>query len=186
VTHSSIADQLRAHAAHRAFTAARLRYVRARIAHAAAPRLRPLQIERQALAKASERMQAALDFHEARLSRARARFEAERPTAFWGTSYARPTFLERIATLGFIDRLYRDLRVWTFCREEIAAELRVCRDRLHVLTRQMNAIVCEQEATIERRLGTSAGLREALNSDEHLALAHSRLLYLSKDLVSER
>jgi hypothetical protein len=175
----SIADHLRLHAAQRAFEAARLRYVRGRVAQAAAAGLRPLQHERIALLKASERLQAALDFHEGKVVRARARYERGRAGRAWGSVVERPTFLERIGTLGFSDHLYRNWRLWMFCREEVFAELSGTRSRLSDVLKQMNAIVQKQEALVERKLGTPAGLREALASDDHLALAHSRLRHVT-------
>jgi hypothetical protein len=171
----SIADHLRFHGAQRAFEAARLRYVRRQVAQAAAAGLRPLQQERMALLKATERMQAALDFHEGKVAGARARYERGRGGRAWSSVVERPTFLERIGTLGFSDRLYRNWRLWTFCREEVLAELSGTRSRLADVMQQMNAIVTKHETLVERKLGTPAGLREALASDDHLALAHTRL-----------
>jgi hypothetical protein len=171
----SIADHLRLHAAQRAFEAARLRYVRGQVAQAVAAGLRPLQHERMALLKATERMQAALDFHEGKVARARARYQRGRAGRAWSSVVERPTLLDRIGTLGISDRLYRNWRLWTFCREEVVAELSGTRNRLSDVLEQMNAIVKKHEALIERKLGTPAGLREALASDDHFALAHSRL-----------
>ena len=171
----SIADHLRLHGAQRAFDAARLRYVRGQVAQAVAAGLRPLQHERMALLKATERMQAALDFHEGKVARARARYQRGRAGRAWSTVVEPPTFLDRIGTFGLSDYLYRNWRLWTFCREEVLAELSGTRSRLSDVLEQMNAIVRKHEAVIERKLSTPAGLREALASDEHLALAHGRL-----------
>jgi hypothetical protein len=171
----SIAEHLRAYSAQRAFEIARTRYVRTRSGERSAAHLQPLQRERHARTAAIARLQAVLEFHTARADRARREFEREFPGRFRGLHVQRPTVFERIVTRGESERLYRELRFWTVCRDKVAMELRIQRQRLAYLTREMVALEETHKDTVERRLTTVAGMREALASDSQLALAHIRL-----------
>jgi hypothetical protein len=173
----SIADQLLVYAARRAFDLARRRYVRTRTAERAAFRLRSLQSERSSLEAAVARLRAVLDFHSVRLFRARDAFEREFPNRRWGTAGERSTLFRRLVSFGHGERLHRELRVWLFCRDEAAAELRMCQLRLDVVKREMAVVVANHQEYVERRLDTPAGLREALAADPQFALARARLAW---------
>jgi hypothetical protein len=170
-----IVDQLRISAAQRAYASARARYVRAETASRAAVRIRPLQLERTALAAECARMQAAQAFHTVRLERAQLAFEREVPGRSWGSSIERPTFLDRILTCGLSDRLYREVRLWMFCRAEVTDELVIRRERLQRIGEQIEALLRAEKAAVEHRLNTPAGLSLARAQDAQLALAHARL-----------
>lgn len=171
----SIADYLLVQAARRSFESAKARYVRARVAEAVAEQLRSIVRERLALTRTAEKMRAALDLHDQKLARAQVRLERELPGRVRPTGVQRPTFVDRIMTLGSSDRLYREWRVWTFCREEIASDLADCRTKLSLMTQKIEQVVRARTVIVERRLATAAGLRQALSHDDHLALAYGRL-----------
>jgi hypothetical protein len=171
----SITDYLRVQAARRSFESAKARYVRARVAEAAAEQLRSLMRDRLSLTRACERMQAVLDLHEQKVTRAEVRFERELPGRVRPRGLERPTFLDRIATLGSSERLYREWRVWRFCREEVASDLADCRKNLGLLTQKIEGVVRSRTTLVERRLATPAGFRQALAHDGQLALAYARL-----------
>lgn len=171
----SLTDYIRLQAARRSLESAKARYVQARVAEAAAAQVGSLIRDRLALIRAVERMQAALDFHDWKVARVRARFERELPRLSGGRALQRPTFLDRLVTLGSSDRLYREWRVWGGCREEVASDLAHCRESVSMLSKKIEAVVQARTAAIERRLATPAGFREALSHDRQLALAYGRL-----------
>jgi hypothetical protein len=175
----SVAEYLHVLAARRRFEAVRARYIRARAAERAADRLRPLQMEQVSIGRASARMQAALEFNLTRLASARGRLERVLPGSIRGPSIRRPSFFDRLQTFGESERLYREVRVWTFCRDEVASELARRRDRSALLASEMEQILVAEKLVVERRLQTPAGLRDALGSDAHFALAHGHLTQLT-------
>lgn len=177
-------EYVRLNAARRAYERARAWYVRRACAERTAKRLSGLQREWSQLLAASARLQSAETFHAARIARAQRAFAEQFPQQPVGAGVRRPTVLDRIRTRGRSDRVYRELRVWMFCRDEANAELRATRDRLAIVAARIEAVVRSETVALERRLAEPAGLRAALAADPQLALAHARLAQIVESVDS--
>ena len=175
----SIAHQLRAHAASRAYELALAKHIRRRVAENVAGRLGALQTERKRLVSACNRIEAALQYHTARAAGARRAYEDDIPFGGNAGRIARPPLVRRVLTFGAAERRFRQLGMWIYYRDEIAADLNSHRQRAAVVSSRINELLEREEVRVGAVLSTAGGLNAALRSDPQLALAHARVTALA-------